>query len=128
MTVSMLTTMLSEVMTGWAERNDLLTQIDTLADLVDEGHKEVHAGGQRPMVFAQPLNDLRFTLGDDADGAEECRADEEDDDKEEDPEDYLARFKILHGSLPRFDDGVRAIDTCDGDDRALRDGGAECPC
>ena len=64
MTVSMLTTRLSEVITGCGgKRHHLLAQVDVGARPVDERHQQVQPGVERALVAAEPLDDDRAGCG-----------------------------------------------------------------
>ena len=71
-TVSMWTTRLSSVMTGWRERHDLLPQVDPGPDPVDERDHGVQACVEGPAVGAQPFDDIGAGLRHDADRAAEA--------------------------------------------------------
>jgi hypothetical protein len=66
------------------EAHDLLAQVDEVAQLVDERHEDVEAGGQRGLVLAEPLDDRGARLGHDLHRLREHHDDEDDDEQEQD--------------------------------------------
>ena len=108
MTVSMLTTRLSSVITGCGcERDDLLAQVDHVADAVDERHDDRQPRVERARVAAEALDDAGAGLRHDANRARQRDEHEERDDEGDDESD--------HGVLLFVDECGRAFDLRDLD-------------